>query len=77
MTDDWSLPGLTTLVYGIPKLQRGLPIDAPPDEELKAAQKIWFALLYQLLVGKERGPRLPTLLLALGPERIRYLLASG
>jgi lysyl-tRNA synthetase class 1 len=77
MGDFWSLPGLTTLVYGIPKLQRGLPLDAPPDPEIKAAQRVWFILLYQLLVGKDQGPRLPTLLLALGQDRIRYLLASG
>ena len=37
MGDDWSLDGLTILVYGIPKLQRGLDISAPPDAELKAA----------------------------------------
>ena len=77
MGDDWSLPALTTLLYGIPKLQRGLPLDAPPDAELKVAQRTWFALLYQLLVGREKGPRLPTLLLALGQDRIRHLLASG
>jgi lysyl-tRNA synthetase, class I len=77
MGDYWSLPALTTLLYGIPKLQRGLPLDAPPDAELKVAQRTWFALLYQLLVGKEKGPRLPTLLLALGQDRIRHLLASG
>jgi lysyl-tRNA synthetase, class I len=77
MGDDWSLPALTTLLYGIPKLQRGLPITAPPDDELKAAQKAWFLLLYQLLIAKEKGPRLPTLLLALGQDRIRGLLGSG
>jgi lysyl-tRNA synthetase class 1 len=77
MGDDWSLPALTTLLYGIPKLQRGLPITAPPDDELKAAQKAWFLLLYQLLIAKDKGPRLPTLLLALGQDRIRGLLGSG
>jgi lysyl-tRNA synthetase class 1 len=77
MGDDWSLPALTTLLYGIPKLQRGLPITAPPDDELKAAQKAWFLLLYRLLIAKDKGPRLPTLLLALGQDRIRGLLASG
>jgi lysyl-tRNA synthetase class 1 len=77
MGDDWSLPALTTLLYGIPKLQRGLPITAPPDDELKAAQKAWFLLLYRLLIAKDKGPRLPTLLLALGQDRIRCLLASG
>jgi lysyl-tRNA synthetase class 1 len=77
MADDWSLEGLRTLLYGIPKLQRGLPISAPPSDELKAAQRAWFALLYQLLVGKDTGPRLPTLVLALGQDRIRSLLAPG
>ena len=74
MAADWSLEGLTTLLYGIPKLQRGLPISAPPTDELKAAQRAWFILLYQLLIGKNTGPRLPTLLLALGQDRVRTLL---
>jgi lysyl-tRNA synthetase, class I len=77
MTDDWSLEGLTTLLYGIPKLQRGLPISAPPTQELKTSQRAWFILLYQLLIGKDTGPRLPTLLLALGQDRVRSLLAPG
>src|SRR5271165_3399777 len=74
MAADWSLEGLTTLLYGIPKLQRGLPISSPPTAELKAAQRAWFILLYQLLIGKDTGPRLPTLLLALGQDRVRELL---
>jgi lysyl-tRNA synthetase, class I len=77
MADDWSLEGLTTLLYGIPKLQRGLPISAPPTQELKTSQRAWFILLYQLLIGKDTGPRLPTLLLALGPDRVRSLLVPG
>lgn len=76
MTAHWSLEGLTRLLYGIPKLQRGLPLDAPPTAELKTAQREWFILLYRLLVGKDTGPRLPTLLLALGQDRIRALLAA-
>ena len=31
-------------------------------------------LLYRLLVGRDTGPRLPTLLLAVGADRIRTLL---
>jgi lysyl-tRNA synthetase, class I len=77
MADYWSLDGLTRLVYGIPKLQRGLPIDAPPTAELKVAQRAWFALLYELLVGRDTGPRMPTLLLALGQDRVRSLLAPA
>jgi lysyl-tRNA synthetase, class I len=61
-------------VYGIPKLQRGLPIDAPPTPEVATAQRVWFILLYELLVGRDTGPRVPTLLLALGQDRIRSLL---
>ena len=75
LENDWSLDGLTTLVYGVPKLQAGLPIGEkklPP--EVKAAQRSLFALLYRLLVGSDTGPRLPTLLLSVGPERVRHLL---
>jgi lysyl-tRNA synthetase, class I len=75
MTADWSLEGLTTLLYGIPKLQLGLPISAPPTPELKALQRTWFILVYRLLIGKDTGPRLPTLLLALGQDRVRSLLS--
>jgi lysyl-tRNA synthetase, class I len=77
MADDWSLEGLTTLLYGIPKLQQGLPISTPPTPELKARQREWFVLLYELLIGKDTGPRLPTLLLALGQERVHSLLAPA
>ena len=76
MAADWSLDGLTTLLYGVPKLLRGLKISAPPTQELKAAQRDWFILLYQLLIGKNTGPRLPTLLLALGQDRVRFLLGG-
>lgn len=77
MGDHWSLDGLTTLLYGIPKLLRGLPIAAPPTPELKVSQRAWFILLYQLLIGRDTGPRLPTLLIALGQDRVRRLLAAG
>jgi lysyl-tRNA synthetase class 1 len=73
----WSLEGLTSLVYGVPKALAGLPPDAKPTPELKAAQRAFFALLYRLLVGRDTGPRLPTLLLAVGADRIRMLLAPS
>ncbi|MFC5721972.1 lysine--tRNA ligase [Streptomyces gamaensis] len=72
----WSLDGLTTLVYGVPKIRAGLAPDAKPTPELKVAQRAFFALLYQLLVGRDTGPRLPTLLLAVGQERVRKLLGA-
>ncbi|WP_433857047.1 lysine--tRNA ligase [Streptomyces kronopolitis] len=72
----WSLDGLTTLVYGVPKVQAGLEPDAKPTPELKVAQRSFFALLYNLLVGRDTGPRLPTLLLAVGADRVRKLLGE-
>jgi lysyl-tRNA synthetase, class I len=71
---NWSLEGLTSLVYGVPKIQAGLPLDVQPTAELKAAQRAFFALIYRLLLGTRTGPRLPTLLLALGAERVRGLV---
>lgn len=72
----WSLDGLTTLVYGVPKVMEGLEADAKPTPELKAAQRSFFALLYRLLVSRDTGPRLPTLLLAVGADRVRRLLGA-
>ncbi|MEV5442280.1 lysine--tRNA ligase [Streptomyces sp. NPDC052644] len=72
----WSLDGLTTLVYGVPKVMAGLDPEAKPTPELKVAQRDFFALLYRLLVSRDTGPRLPTLLLAVGADRVRKLLAA-
>ncbi|MGW5215400.1 lysine--tRNA ligase [Streptomyces sp. NPDC004051] len=77
LADHWSLDGLTHHVYGVPKVQAGFPADATPKElpaEIKTAQRSFFALLYHLLVGRDTGPRLPTLLLAVGQDRVRRLL---
>ncbi|MEV6983267.1 lysine--tRNA ligase [Sphaerisporangium sp. NPDC051017] len=76
LDEHWSLDGLTTLVYGVPKVQAGLTPDAKPTPELKVAQREFFALLYTLLVGRDTGPRLPTLLLAAGADRVRKLLGG-
>jgi lysyl-tRNA synthetase, class I len=70
------LAPVTTLVYGVPKLAHGLALDADPTDEVKADQKEFFRLLYNLLVGKDRGPRLPTLIVALGREKVRSLLST-
>ncbi|MEP7159982.1 MAG: lysine--tRNA ligase [Dermatophilaceae bacterium] len=74
---DWSLDGLTALVYGIPKRQAGLDVaekKLPP--EVKADQRAFFALIYRLLLGADTGPRIPTLLLCAGPGRVRHLLGA-
>jgi lysyl-tRNA synthetase class 1 len=73
----WSLDGLTSLVYAVPKVLAGLEPDAKPTPELKTAQRSFFVLLYELLVGRDTGPRLPTLLLAVGQERVRSLLGAA
>ena len=75
LDEHWSLDGLTHLVYAVPKLQRGLDPEAKvKDPELSAAQRAFFALVYRLLVSKDTGPRLPTLLLAVGKEKVGQLL---
>ncbi|MCY7394841.1 MAG: lysine--tRNA ligase [Nocardioides sp.] len=74
LPDTLELDATTSLIYGVPKLARGLGLDDAPTEEVKADQKRFFGLLYHLLVDAERGPRLPTLFLALGPATVRQLL---
>ena len=74
LPDRLELDETTALIYGVPKLARGLGLDDAPTDEVKADQKAFFRLLYQLLVDAERGPRLPTLFLALGAEKVRSLL---
>ncbi|KAB1986993.1 lysine--tRNA ligase [Streptomyces triticiradicis] len=79
LEENWSLDGLTHLVYGVPKVQAGFSADATAKElpaEIKVAQRTFFALLYHLLVGRDTGPRLPTLLLAVGQDRVRKLLSA-
>jgi lysyl-tRNA synthetase class 1 len=76
LPDPFDLDELTSLIYGVPKLARGMGVDDPPTEEVKADQKDFFRLLYRLLVDAERGPRLPTLFVALGPQRVRELLGG-
>ncbi|MEU5551920.1 lysine--tRNA ligase [Micromonospora sp. NPDC047793] len=74
LVENWTLDGLTALVYGVPKQQLGLPLDTAPSPELRAAQRAFFGLVYRLLVHRDTGPRLPTLLLALGADQVRALL---
>jgi lysyl-tRNA synthetase class 1 len=77
LDDHWSLDGLTHLVYGVPKVMRGLdPAAKVRDPELSKAQRSFFALVYELLVSKDPGPRLPTLLLAVGADKVRHLLTA-
>ena len=70
------LESVTAVVYGTPKVARGLGFDDAPTDQVKADQKDFFRLLYHLLVDADRGPRLPTLVLALGPAKVRQLLGA-
>jgi lysyl-tRNA synthetase class 1 len=70
------LDEVTSVVYGVPKVARGLGFEDAPTDQVKADQKDFFRLLYNLLVDADRGPRLPTLVLALGPAKVRQLLGA-
>lgn len=76
MPDHLELDETTALIYGVPKLARGLGLDDAPTDQVKQDQKDFFRLLYNLLVDADRGPRLPTLFLALGAEKVRSLLTA-
>jgi lysyl-tRNA synthetase class 1 len=72
----WSLADLTTLVYGVPKQLLGLPEDTKPTPQLKKAQRSFFIALYRLLCSSDTGPRLPTLMLSIGQDLTKKLLAG-
>jgi lysyl-tRNA synthetase class 1 len=74
MDSDWTIDGLTHLLYNIPKRLKGLSDDAKPDAALKQSQRAFFVGLYQLICGSDTGPRMPTLFLSIGPERVRRLI---
>jgi len=68
LANNWTKDKLTALLYSIPKA--GLN----PGENPKAAQREFFKIIYRLLINSERGPRLPTFMLALGKKKITALL---
>jgi lysyl-tRNA synthetase, class I len=76
LDDAWNLAGLTSLMYNIPKIVRDKASDTPPDAEMKQAQRSFFVAIYTLICGKDTGPRIPTLLLSLGKEKVKALLTS-
>lgn len=76
LDEHWTLEGLTRLVYSIPKLLLGLPVDSQPTNEIKQAQRQFFKAVYALICDSETGPRIPTLFLSLGKERVRELLGE-
>ncbi|MFZ0385944.1 MAG: lysine--tRNA ligase, partial [Solirubrobacteraceae bacterium] len=76
LDQNWSLEGLTGLIYAVPKQLLGLPADAEADAEVKAQQRAFYKAVYRLLCDAETGPRLPTLLLSIGRERAHWLLVG-
>lgn len=59
---------LETLVYDIPKSPE------VPEGELKSLQRAFFKDVYNLLIGKDTGPRLGTFLWAADRTRVLHLL---
>jgi lysyl-tRNA synthetase class 1 len=68
MKDKLDIEKLTTLVYEIPK-KPGMD-----EEKKKLAQRRFFKNVYQMLIDKDTGPRLPAFLLALENKKIEKLL---
>ena len=70
--EDQGLPAtvaeLNDVIYGIPKRP------SLPPAELKAAQRRFFKDVYNLLIGKDTGPRLSTFLWAVGTDKVLPLL---
>ena len=44
------------------------------DKELKQAQKRYFQILYNMLLGNDQGPKLGLFLMAIDKEKIKVLL---
>jgi lysyl-tRNA synthetase class 1 len=76
LPEQLELDEVTAVVYGVPKVARGLGFEDAPTDQVKADQKDFFRLLYNLLVSADRGPRLPTLVVALGQDKVRSLLGA-
>ena len=59
-------------------LQKDYAVVKTPDlnpEDLKKIQKRYFEILYNLLLGESRGPKLGLFLTALGKETVTKLLS--
>lgn len=68
-SENYTLDELNTKLYAIPKEVFGEDID-----NLKAVQGAFFKIVYRLLLGKEKGPRLYLFLYAIEKDRFVHLL---
>lgn len=75
LNENWSLEGLTKLIYTVPKVLLHLPEDTEPTSEVKQAQRQFFKAVYLLICSSETGPRIPTLFLSLGQSKVKSLLS--
>jgi lysyl-tRNA synthetase class 1 len=64
-----SVGELERLVYAVPKK------DGMDEKELKKAQRAFFGHVYNLLIGRDTGPRLGTFLWAADRKKVRELLS--
>lgn len=69
--DGYTLEELNTAIYAIPAQVFGLQ---QGDKELKGLQGTFFKKVYQLLIDKEKGPRLYLFLYAIEKSRYLHLL---
>lgn len=77
MDDRFNLSELTKLVFGAPKVFYGfdeMEKNLPP--EVKQQQQAFFITLYRLLTDSDSGPRIPSLFLCIGKEKVRNLLTK-
>lgn len=77
LEENWTLKGLSQLLYGVPKKMLNHPLDEPPTPELKLLQRELFKGIYNMLIEENTGPRLPSLFISLGIEKIRGLLSPS
>jgi lysyl-tRNA synthetase class 1 len=70
-SDEQTVKELELLVYGIPKK------DGLPEAELRSKQRTFFGHVYNLLIGRDTGPRLGTFLWAADRKKVLELLAAG
>lgn len=67
-TSNLSVEKIEEVVYGIPR------VDGIAPEDLKKAQRAFFKDVYNLLIGQEAGPRLPTFVWAVDKNKLLDLL---
>ena len=75
LDENWSLEQLTLIIYNIPKMLLDLPLDTQPTHELRLSQRQFFKAIYALICDSETGPRIPTLFLSLGRDKVKELIS--